>query len=305
MELATEPDMHSAKEAREFAEELHLIMHYLSVSDADMEKGQMRVEVNISLSKTEEKLGTKVEIKNLNSFKSVERAIEYEIKRQIEILEKGETPIQETRGFDENNGKTYSQRSKEFAHDYRYFPEPDIPPLVFTDDYIRSVEKQIPELPQEKVERYVNKLGLRYNDAFTITRDIKLADYFEDVSLKLKIKSLPAGKAGEKLQLKVKSLEQSIVNFLINKKISSHLSVEAFVKRAIKLLTPIDTDEKELDALIYRLIEANKKVVEDYKNGRENAIMFLVGQVMREMKGRVNAKLVMEKLKKQLSNIKS
>ncbi|MBZ1345154.1 MAG: Asp-tRNA(Asn)/Glu-tRNA(Gln) amidotransferase subunit GatB [Candidatus Nealsonbacteria bacterium] len=176
MELVTEPDITSAKEARKFAETLHLILHYLDVSDADMEKGQMRVEVNISLSKEKGVLGTKVEIKNLNSFKSVERAIEYEIQRQTEILNKKGKVIQETRGWldeatassrrfagarvDDVKGITVSQREKEEAHDYRYFPEPDLPPLHFTKEEIQKIKAEIPELPQQRRERLKKEYNL-------------------------------------------------------------------------------------------------------------------------------------------------
>ncbi|MEI9967052.1 MAG: Asp-tRNA(Asn)/Glu-tRNA(Gln) amidotransferase subunit GatB [Candidatus Moraniibacteriota bacterium] len=156
MELVTEPDFESGAEARAFCQALQQILRYLEVSDADMEKGQMRCEVNISLypEGADRLSGTKVEIKNLNSFRVVERACEYEIKRQTEVLEKGEKVIQETRGWDENTGRTVSQRKKESAHDYRYFPEPDILPLVFTAEYFETLRQSLPELPQAKVERF-------------------------------------------------------------------------------------------------------------------------------------------------------
>ena len=160
MELVTEPDITSAKEARRFAETLHLILHYLDVSDADMEKGQMRVEVNISVS-GDEKLGIKVEIKNLNSFRTVERGIDYEIKRQTELLESGKKISQETRGWDDVKGITVSQREKEEAHDYRYFPEPDLPPLYLgTPSYINEIRAEIPELPQQRRERFAKEYQL-------------------------------------------------------------------------------------------------------------------------------------------------
>ncbi len=199
MELATEPDMHSAKEARKFAQELHLIMHYLGVSDADMEKGQMRVEVNISLSKEKGKLGTKVEIKNLNSFRSVEKAVDYEVERQTELLNKGEKIIQETRGWDDIKGKTFSQREKEFAHDYRYFPEPDLPPLHFNNKEVAEasphlpprstswifaideIRAEVPELPQQRRARLKREYELdeKSSEIFVYNKD--LGEYFEKV----------------------------------------------------------------------------------------------------------------------------
>jgi aspartyl-tRNA(Asn)/glutamyl-tRNA(Gln) amidotransferase subunit B len=159
MELVTEPDITSAKEARQFAEELQLILRYLSVSDADMEKGQLRVEANISVGKNK-KLGTKVEIKNLNSFRAVEQGIDYEIKRQTEILESGEKIIQETRGWDEKKGVTAGQREKEEAHDYRYFPEPDLPPLHISKESVNEIKAEIPELPQQRRERFKREYQL-------------------------------------------------------------------------------------------------------------------------------------------------
>jgi len=185
MELATEPDISSAKEARQFAEELHLIMHYLDVSDADMEKGQMRVEVNISLSKKKGVLGTKVEIKNLNSFRAVEQAIEYEIKRQREILNRGQKIIQETRGWDDIKGETLSQREKEFAQDYRYFPEPDLPPLRFSEEKIDEIRAEIPELPQQKRERLKKEYGLDEKSVEFFVYNKGLGEYFEKVMSEL------------------------------------------------------------------------------------------------------------------------
>jgi len=324
VEIVTEPDFHSSDDVKTFLEELHTIIRYLDVSDAEMEKGSMRLEPNISLQKipnsklqvtnksklpiTNEQLPKyKVEVKNINSFKFVKKAIDYEIKRQTVILEKGETPKQETRGFDSNKGITFSQRSKEEAQDYRYFPEPDIPPLEFDEQYLKDIYKQIPELPQAKFERYVKDFSLKEGDAFIITRDRKLSEYFESVNSKL----LPAGRQGKtqssKLQLKTQNFPQFIANLIINKKISILLSVDEFEKKAVELLVPKETDEKLLDVTIIRIIEANKKVVDDYKSGKQNAIMFLVGQVMREMKSKADAQIVIEMLKSKIQslNVKS
>jgi len=160
LELVTEPDIESPKEARKFAEELQLILRYLDVSDADMEKGEMRVEANVSLSEQKDILGTKVEIKNLNSFKAVEKALEYEIERQKKILESGKKVIQETRGWDPAREITFPQREKEEAQDYRYFPEPDLPPLEISEEMIEKIRAEIPELPQQKRERLKKEYGL-------------------------------------------------------------------------------------------------------------------------------------------------
>jgi len=192
MELVTEPDLESGLEVRRFAEELQLILRYLGVSDADMEKGQMRVEVNISLAPyrtggsgagfgDSKKLGTKVEIKNLNSFKAAERAVDYEIKRQTEVLNKKEKVIQETRGWDDGRGITFSQREKEEAHDYRYFPEPDLPPIILDQDFIDKVRSEIPELPAGKRKRFSQEYGLDAKSIEIFTDNKDLGEYFEKI----------------------------------------------------------------------------------------------------------------------------
>ena len=180
MELVTEPDITSGKEARLFAEELQRILRYLGVSSADMEKGQMRVEVNISISKGM-KLGTKVEIKNLNSFRVVEKAIEYEIKRQSEIIESGEKVVQETRGWHDKKETTFSQREKEEAHDYRYFPEPDLPPMHFTKDYVDGIKATIPELPEQKRKRFEKEYDLDKDTIEIFVNNKDLSEYYEKV----------------------------------------------------------------------------------------------------------------------------
>jgi len=184
MELVTEPDLESVQEVRKFAEELQLIWKYLGVSDANMEKGQMRVEVNISLTGKDGKRGTKVEVKNLNSIKFAADAVDYEIKRQSEILDKGEKIVQETRGWDENKKSTFSQRSKEEAHDYRYFPEPDLPPIKFTDEEINIIGREMPELPSGRRSRFV-QYGLADNQIKIFTVFKHLGDYYERVSSEL------------------------------------------------------------------------------------------------------------------------
>ena len=305
VEIVTEPDFDNSDDVKAFLEELQTIIRYLDVSGADMEKGSMRLEPNISVSRISNSQypiskqasipkfqlpNYKVEVKNINSFRFVKQAIEYEVERQIGILEKGETPIQETRGFDEKKVATYSQRSKEQAHDYRYFPEPDIPPMEFSSEEIALVATKLPELPGEKVSRYVGKLGLRHQDAYTLTRDKDTASYFEDICFRLK-----------KEPTVVKNAYQLIANMIINKKLSTSLSSDEFLKHALEQLAPKQTDEKTLDAVINQEVKVNTKVVADYKSGKKNAIMFLVGQVMREMKGKADPKLVREKLIKKLT----
>jgi len=185
MELVTEPDLTSPQQARKFAQELRLILRYLGVSDADMEKGQMRVEANVSLSK-DKKLGTKVEIKNLNSFRSVEKALEYEIERQAALLDSGGEIVQETRGWDEKKERTVSQREKEQAHDYRYFPEPDLPTLYFDKEFIEEIRAEIPELPQEKRERFAKEYKLDEKTIEIFVQNKDLSEYFEKVMSELR-----------------------------------------------------------------------------------------------------------------------
>ncbi len=297
VEIVTEPDFDNAEDVKRFLEELHTIIRYLGVSDADMEKGSMRMEPNISLRAIEngeekrqqfELPAYKVEVKNINSFRFVKQAIEYEIERQKEILERKETPAQETRGFDEKKQITYSQRSKEEAHDYRYFPEPDIPPMTFSREYPDSIK--VPELPAQKMKRYMAEWKIKEQDALVLTRDINTADFFEMVISKCKV---PSSK-------QIPNPNQSIANLIINKKIATTMPVEEFAAKAMELLQPKKTDEKALYILINQLIKTNPKVAEDYKKGKTNAVMFLVGQVMREMKGQADAKIVREQLENEL-----
>ena len=335
MELVTEPDIASGKEAKDFAEELHLILHYLNVSDADMEKGQMRVEVNISVS-NDKKLGTKVEIKNLNSFRAVERGIDYEIKRQEELVKSGKKIVQETRGWDDVKEKTFSQREKEEAHDYRYFPEPDLPPLHQTERFIEEIRSEVPELPQKRRERLKEEYQLdeRNVEIFVYNKD--LGEYFEKV-----ISELPPGLEREKLLKLIKLSSNYLItdlqgllkgksvvraeflitpeNFaefigLINDgKISSKIAkilLEEMFKTGGDPSQIIEekgliqiTDEKELEIIITDTVSQNAKVVEDYKSGKEMAAQYLVGQVMARTKGKANPQLVNKLLKQFLTKI--
>ncbi len=206
MELVTEPDIETGEEARLFCQKIQQVFRYLDIADADMERGQMRCEVNISLHKEgEDKLsGQKVEIKNLNSFKVVEKSIDYEIKRQAKALDAGETIVQETRGWDDNKGKTVSQRKKENADDYRYFPEPDIPPMIFTDEYIEELRRSLPELPHQKEKRFKEEYNLSDENCSVITADKDTAGFFENVVSEL----LDKKKSGEMKADEKKAIDQ-------------------------------------------------------------------------------------------------
>jgi len=342
MELVTEPDLKSAKETRRFAEELQLIFRYLNISAADMEKGQMRLEVNISLGEGK-KLGTKVEIKNLNSFRAVERSIDYEIKRQRKVLESNQKVVQETRGWVEDEGITVSQRTKEEAHDYRYFPEPDLPPLHITSDYIQKIKAEIPELPQQKRGRFKKEYNLLDKEIEIFIRNKDLGGYFEKVASELRdwvksieIKSKVSESEQKKLvklcvnyiltdlQALLKKASVSGKDFLITpenfaefialiykKEISSKIGkivlAEMFKTGADpshiieeKELVQI-VDATEIEKLAGEIISKNPKPAEDYKKGKETALQFLIGQLMKESKGKANPQIATETLKKLLN----
>ncbi len=335
MELVTEPDISSAKEARKFAEELHLIMHYLNVSDADMEKGQMRVEVNVSLSKDSSVLGTRVEIKNLNSFRSVERAVNYEIERQTAILESGEKIVQETRGFDDKEAITFSQREKEEAHDYRYFPEPDLPFFeLVQDDFIEKIKIEIPELPQSKRERLKKEYKLSDKEVENFVYDKELGYYFEKVISELE-PNLSKEKLGSLIKLSANYLITDLKGLLKGKSVSDKdflITPENFAEfiglleqgeissksAKIVLLEMFETggdpsniieeknltqivDEDEIEKIVKEAIKNNPKPVEDYKSGKEAALKFLVGQIMAKTQGKAGPETVTRLLKENLN----
>ena len=287
VEIVTEPDFDNAQDVKEYLQKLQQIVRYLDVSNADMEKGDMRLEPNISLSLDPRKLPDyKVEVKNINSFRFVEKAIAFEIERQTEILEKGERPAQETRGYDNVKNKTFSQRSKEDAQDYRYFPEPDIPPIVTTPSQITELKSHIPELPDAKVKRFEKDYSLPPTDAEILTREIALADYFEK-----------AIKAGAKENVTAKQ----IANWIINKKIAPEAITTEELLKQIQSASQVDqVDEKELASLIVQVLEENPQAVVDYKKGKVTVIMFLVGQVMRKVGKKIDAQMVKEHLQQKL-----
>jgi len=336
MELVTEPDIASGEEARKFCEELRLIFRYLDVSEANMEKGQMRCEVNISLGLDKKKLGVKVEIKNLNSFRAVERSINYEIERQANLLDSGEKVIQETRGWDEGKQITFSQRVKEEAQDYRYFPEPDLPLLNNMSEISAKVSSEIPELPQVKRERFLYEYKLPQADIDTLINNKNLSDYFEQVisELKtwLKIKNIENKQTLVRLTANylltelqklliisnsdMKNCKISPENFaefitLIEQKEISSSAAQTVLKEMFEtgadpsnIINDKDlkqvSDEDALSKIIKQVINDNQKPVEDYKKGKENALQFLVGKVMAVSKGQANPEIVRELLTKKL-----
>jgi len=336
-ELVTEPEIHSAKEARRFCEELHLIIKYLDIGDADMEKGEMRCEVNISIAADEPNgaskvLGTKVEVKNLNSFRAVEEAIEYEIKRQTELLEKGEKIIQETRGWNEKEKKTISQRIKEEAQDYRYFPEPDLKPIKTAEAFdLDELQRAIPELPNDKRLRFLKEYGLKAKEVEELIYNPPIADYFEKVIMELDgLKKIEGREREERIKLAYNYLNTDLKSLLLQNnvaveeiKISPHhfaLLIDFLDKKVISsaagkavlaeifesgaspevvikeknLLQVFDT--KEIDEIVKKVVAENPQAVADFQKGKANALQFLVGQVMKESKGRFNPQLVQERI---------
>ncbi|HSD98426.1 MAG TPA: Asp-tRNA(Asn)/Glu-tRNA(Gln) amidotransferase subunit GatB [Patescibacteria group bacterium] len=289
VEIVTEPDFESAEEVKEYLQKLRAIVRYLGVADGDMEKGGMRLEPNISLRAEDQKElpNYKVEVKNINSFNFVVDAIEYEIKRHTEALEKGETPKQETRGWDEDQHRTISQRSKEEAADYRYFPEPDIPPFVWTKEYLDGLRKELPELPDAKKGRFVEQYGLTNYNADLLTRTDAMSRYFEEVV-----------KIGKEQLVDAKT----IANTIINKKIDTETVLPAELVKSIVALSQVSgVSDEELQTVLKTVLTHNEKSVADYKAGKTNAIMFLVGQAMRELKGKAKADTVRTELEKLLS----
>jgi aspartyl-tRNA(Asn)/glutamyl-tRNA(Gln) amidotransferase subunit B len=330
MELVTEPntfsgsDEEAAKSASSFAKELQLILQYLGVSNANMEKGEMRVEANISVSDDRNKLGTKIEVKNLNSFKSVEKAIKFELDRMVELLEnsKGDEIVQETRGWDETKQKTFSQRKKESSHDYRYFPEPDLPKMklheVFDLDKMRN---ELPELPVAKRARYKNDFGIKDEDIESYINDPKLGEYFEGVVSNLLpdknniilasnfISNDLAGSGKTVREFIDPELLSETVVMISNGELSSRAAKDIILvsegfKKGQKIREYATeknllqkNDEGAIKTIVEKIIAENPEVVATYKAGKENAIMSLVGKAIKESRGSANPQMVIKILK--------
>mgnify|MGYP003473238496 FL=1 len=317
MELVTEPVIHDAKTAGDFARELQLLLRTLGVSDANMEKGEMRVEANISISSTDA-FGTKVEVKNLNSFKSVESAITYELKRHEELLERGEAIIQETRGWDETKGKTFSQRAKESAHDYRYFPDPDLPSLFITESFLSRIEETMPELPTFKREKYRN-LGLASKQIEVIISDLRLDNFFNRVVQALGSDDsdrvrLAANYLATDLVSLLETHDEAdtwhaehfatLIGMLFDEKITSRIAKDLLKSVVFEGIDPqkaviegglLQNDSKEaLAGIVADIVAQNPTVVSDYRNGKQAALQFLVGQGMKLSKGTAKPTLLAE-----------
>ena len=332
MELVTEPVIKDSKQAADFARELQLLLRYLDASEANMEKGQMRVEANISVSKEPKKFGTKVEVKNLNSFRSVARAIEYEIKRQIDVLNGGGQIIQETRGFDENTGKTFSQRLKESSQDYRYFPEPDLPKLKLSlVSEFKNIKETLPELPWNKRKRLLGDYKLRNEAIELFVIDLKLSSFFEAVVknnlndkefvslaanyITSDLMSLLKAKSGE-LELgheKIDIIPEDFSTLIAMAKkgdISSRGAKDILALMFKEGGGPQEIAKEkgwlqksnvaELERMAVSIIEENQKVATEFKTGKEASLQFLVGQAMKKSKGSANPKIVADIFKELL-----
>ena len=337
MVLVTERVIETAKQAGDFARELQLLLRYLGVSDANMEKGEMRVEANISVSDSKD-LGTKVEVKNLNSFRVVEKAIDYEVKRQQEVLENGEKISQETRGWDENSQVTFSQRIKEGSADYRYFPDPDLPKLKISEIpefQEEELRKEIPELPVEKRERYRNSFGIKDEDIESYIQNSKLGNFFEEVvanfqddkdTIKLAsnyitsdlmglvIKSKATGEMNNSESTKIGEVDPQsfiqLIKLVKEDKVSSRGAKDILAVMYEEGGEPNNiakdkglfqqSDEGELIKIIEQVISENQSVVDEYKAGKEESIKYLIGQGMKISKGSANPSKISELLKKKL-----
>lgn len=287
VEIVTEPDIVSATQAKEYGQKLRQIMRYLDIANCDMEKGGMRLEANISLRKEghNELPDYKVECKNINSFKFLEAAIHYEVTRQTEILQNGNKPIQETRGYNPNTGKTFSQRTKEDAADYRYFPDPDLPPIEFTTTEIETIRATLPELPDVKAVRFAKTYNLNEKSAQELTLNKQKSEFFEEV-LQM------AQKEGLDCQKIINSLLNKKINFTFNEK------PESILEKFKESSSNENIDQAELERVIQEVLNQNQDAVAKYKAGKTAVIGFLIGQVMQKIAKKIDTKLVKDFLEK-------
>ncbi len=324
IEIVSEPDMRNAAEARTYLENIKSILEYIEVSDCKMQEGSLRADVNLSVRpKGQKEFGTRTEMKNLNSFRSIARAIESETNRQISEIESGGTIVQETRRWDDTKGVSYSMRSKEEAHDYRYFPEPDLAPIFITKDWIERLKNELPELPEARKKRYIETYGLPEYDAWLLTSSKFLANFFEEAvsssnnakavsnwimgdlmkilnDRELDVTELPF--PAEYLARMIQLIDKGTISGNIAKKVfalmfDTHKSPETIVKEQE---LQVVSDEGELLDLVKTVLDDNSQSVTDYKSGRAKAFGFLVGQAMKESKGKGNPQIINKLLKEEL-----
>jgi len=323
MEIVSEPDMSSPQEAAEYVKKLRNILRFIGTCDGNMEKGNLRADVNVSVRKKGDELGTRCEIKNVNSIKFIQQAIEFEAKRQVDLIEKGEKIIQETRLFDPSNFETRSMRSKEESHDYRYFPDPDLPPLVLNEEDIEKLRLKLPELPDQKKSRFIEEFRISAYDAEILVTEKYVSDFFEQIvkgrDPKIVISWLTV-ELFSYLKKKNISLEESkidpkkissLIDLIISNKISNRQAKEIFdeyLETDINADTFIEkkglvqiSNESEIEDLVEKVLKENPKMLEQYKSGKDKLFGFFVGQVMKLSNGKANPKMVNETLKRKLS----
>lgn len=323
LEIVSEPEIHSAREAKAYAQKLYLLMKYADVSDVDLYHGNMRFDVNVSLSKDPKVLGTRTETKNLNSFKAVEKAVEYEIKRQTELLEKGQKIVQETRGWDDAKQKTTSQRGKEEAHDYRYFPDPDIPPLDLPKDYIDKIEAEYNKRNFYVIEKSLASAGLNSEDLSTLFNNPEVVDFAlqlidqKDAKngavqkiLDWLINFIPSfvddytvlsGKTDGLLAIADAYDKGELVSTKAKEGVKQLLTDDKFDYHKFISTNQVVSDESAIEAIVQQVITDNPQAAADIKNGEMKAIGFLVGQVMKQSQGKANPALAQKLIKKQLT----
>jgi aspartyl-tRNA(Asn)/glutamyl-tRNA(Gln) amidotransferase subunit B len=325
IEIVSEPDMRTPKEASAYLKKLHALVRYTDTCDGNMEEGSFRCDANVSIRpKGETRLGTRTELKNMNSFKNVEKAIQYEIYRQISLIELGEDVVQETRLFDVNKGRTYTMRGKEEAHDYRYFPDPDLIPLVIDDDWIDRVKKELPELPDSRKKRFMEQFQLSDYDASVLTSEREIAEYFETCLSHISQPKLVANWINTNLMGLLnadnRTIDQSpispenlakLLGFLQKDIISGKIAKTVFEEMAKTGMSPDAiikerglvqvSDENELLPLIQSIIDKFPKEKESYLAGKTKLMGFFVGQVMKASSGKANPKMVNQLLKQELS----
>ena len=328
MEIVSEPDLRSTEEVGLYISKIRSILMYLDTCDGNMQEGSLRADVNISVRKPGEEYGTRCEIKNLNSIKFIKQAINYEAKRQIDIVENGGTIEQNTLLFNPQTGKTRPMRSKEEAHDYRYFPDPDLLPLEITNEEINVIKKQIPELPDERKNRYISNYGLSSYDASVLTVDRAISDYFDavinsDKQLKESAKLISNWISTELFSLLNKDnlvISKSpvspenlgqLVKLVITNVISGKIAKEVLVEMYSSQKSAIDiveqkglkqmTDTSEIEKIIQSVLDDNKEMVSQYKSGKTKLLGFFVGQVMKKTKGKANPKLLNDLLIKMIN----
>ena len=323
MEIVSEPDLRSSKEAGEYVKKLRTILQYIGSCDGNMEKGNLRVDVNVSVRKPGAELGTRCEIKNVNSIKFIQSAINYEVERQITILEDGGKVRQETRLFDPVKVLTRPMRGKEESHDYRYFPDPDLPPLIISDDLVNKLRLELPELPDQKRERFINSYNLTEYDAEVLTSERNVSEFFESLvkgrdpklvvswlsvelfsflnknNLTLKSSNISINKIGDLIDIIADgTISNRQAKEIFEEYLAGDLNAKEFINS--KGLTQI-SDINELKGIIKSVISDNKNMVDDYKSGKERLFGFFVGQTMKRSKGKANPKLVNEILKEELN----